>query len=84
MRIPYLWLKEYVPTDLSPEQMGHELTMGGLEVEGADGPWREGERRRLRFRLRNDGFGRWLKTRHKELGGVWMEIHWRSTCARAT
>ena len=33
---------------------------GELEVEGADLPWPEGERRRLRLRLRNTGFARWL------------------------
>ena len=62
----------------APSSLVWRRLAGALEVEGADGPWREGERRRLRFKLRNDGFGRWLKTRHKELGGVWVEIHWRS------
>jgi glycosyltransferase involved in cell wall biosynthesis len=33
---------------------------GELEVEGADLPWPEGERRRLHLRLRNTGFARWL------------------------
>jgi hypothetical protein len=33
---------------------------GELEVEGADLPWPEGERRRLRIRLRNRGFARWI------------------------
>jgi glycosyltransferase involved in cell wall biosynthesis len=33
---------------------------GEIEVEGADPPWPEGERRRLRIRLRNTGFARWL------------------------
>ncbi len=33
---------------------------GEIEVEGADLPWPEGERRRLRIRLRNTGFARWL------------------------
>ena len=62
----------------APSSLVWRRLAGELEVAGADGPWREGERRRLRLRLRNDGFGRWLKTRHKELGGVWVEIHWRS------
>jgi glycosyltransferase involved in cell wall biosynthesis len=50
---------------------------GDLEVEGAAPPWPEGERRRLRLRLRNTGFGSWLATRHDKLGGVWVELHWR-------
>lgn len=29
-------------------------------MQGADLPWSEGERRRLRIRLRNTGFARWL------------------------
>ncbi|MFP5288344.1 MAG: glycosyltransferase, partial [Thermoanaerobaculia bacterium] len=33
---------------------------GEIKVEGADLPWPEGERRRLRIRLRNTGFARWL------------------------
>lgn len=33
---------------------------GELEVQGAELPWPEGERRRLRIRLRNQGFARWL------------------------
>ena len=33
---------------------------GELEVEGAELPWPEGERRTLRIRLRNTGFARWL------------------------
>src|SRR4029077_2162810 len=31
-----------------------------LEVDGANLPWPEGERRRLRIRLRNTGYARWL------------------------
>ena len=61
-----------------PSSLVWRRLAGELEVAGADGPWREGERRRLRLRLRNHGFGRWLKTRHRNLGGVWVEIHWRS------
>lgn len=33
---------------------------GKIEVHGAGLPWPEGERRRLRIRLRNRGFARWL------------------------
>jgi glycosyltransferase involved in cell wall biosynthesis len=42
---------------------------GDLEVEGADLPWPEGERRRLRIRLRNRGFARWVAG-EKGPGGV--------------
>lgn len=34
MKISYNWLKQYVDTDLSPEEMGKILTDTGLEVEG--------------------------------------------------
>lgn len=34
MKVSYNWLKEYVQTDLSPEEMGKILTDTGLEVEG--------------------------------------------------
>ncbi len=33
---------------------------GTIEVEGAEAPWPAGERRRLRVRLANRGFARWL------------------------
>lgn len=33
---------------------------GEIEVEGAGLPWSPGEKRRLRIRLRNTGFARWL------------------------
>jgi phenylalanyl-tRNA synthetase beta chain len=36
MNVTYNWLKEFVDFDLSPEQLAHELTMLGLEVEGMD------------------------------------------------
>jgi phenylalanyl-tRNA synthetase beta chain len=36
MKISYSWLKEYVKTDLSPEEMGKLLTGCGLEVEGIE------------------------------------------------
>jgi glycosyltransferase involved in cell wall biosynthesis len=42
---------------------------GTMEVEGADLPWPEGERRRLRIRLRNEGFARWLAG-EKGPGGI--------------
>ena len=62
----------------SPSSLTWRRLSGNLEVLGAEGPWPEGERRRLRVQLRNDGFGRWLRTREKRLGGVWVELHWRS------
>jgi glycosyltransferase involved in cell wall biosynthesis len=43
-----------------PSSIGWESLPGELEVEGADLPWPEGERRPLRIRLRNRGFARWL------------------------
>jgi phenylalanyl-tRNA synthetase beta chain len=36
MKISYNWLKNYVPTNLPPEQVAHLLTFGGLEVEGME------------------------------------------------
>jgi glycosyltransferase involved in cell wall biosynthesis len=36
---------------------------GEMEVAGAEIPWAPGERRRLRIRLRNTGFARWLAGR---------------------
>ena len=30
------WLKEYVEFDMSPEELAHSLTMGGLEVEAVE------------------------------------------------
>lgn len=30
------WLKEYVDFDMSPEELAHRLTMGGLEVEAVE------------------------------------------------
>lgn len=36
MKISYNWLKEYIKTELSPEEMGRILTDTGLEVEGID------------------------------------------------
>jgi glycosyltransferase involved in cell wall biosynthesis len=44
----------------SPSSLTWGRLPGELEVEGADLPWPEGERRRLGIRLRNTGFARWL------------------------
>lgn len=43
-----------------PSSLAWGKLPGELEVEGADLPWAEGERRRLAIRLRNTGFARWL------------------------
>jgi len=43
-----------------PSSLAWGRLPGELEVEGAEEPWPEGERRRLRIRLRNTGFARWL------------------------
>jgi phenylalanyl-tRNA synthetase beta chain len=39
MRIPYEWLKDYVDVTLAPDELAHELTMHGLEVERVEYPW---------------------------------------------
>jgi phenylalanyl-tRNA synthetase beta chain len=36
MKISYNWLKDYLETDLSPEEIGNILTDTGLEVEGVE------------------------------------------------
>ncbi len=36
MKISYKWLKEYINTDLAPEEISVLLTDTGLEVEGVD------------------------------------------------
>lgn len=36
MRIPYLWLKEFVTITETPEQLAHRLTMAGFEVEALE------------------------------------------------
>ena len=33
MKVPLSWLKEYVDTNLSPEEISHKLTMAGNEVD---------------------------------------------------
>lgn len=37
MRLPYSWLKEFLPIALAPEEVGQVLTMAGLEVDGIEG-----------------------------------------------
>jgi len=36
MIVSYKWLNEFIETGLSPEDMGHKLTMAGLEIEGME------------------------------------------------
>ncbi len=36
MRVPYLWLREFVQFTLPPEEVAEKLTMVGLEVEGSE------------------------------------------------
>lgn len=36
MKVPLSWLKEYIDIAMSPEDLGHMLTMAGLEVESID------------------------------------------------
>lgn len=33
MNVPYKWLQEFVPTDLSPQDLAFRMTMAGLEAE---------------------------------------------------
>ena len=33
MKVPYRWLKDYVATNLSPEELARRMTMAGLEAE---------------------------------------------------
>ena len=37
MKIPLLWLSEYVELPLSPDEMAHRLSMAGAEVEAVEG-----------------------------------------------
>ena len=36
MKASLQWLKEYVPIDMKPEELGDLLTMAGLEIEGME------------------------------------------------
>ncbi len=36
MRVPLEWLKEFVDFSVGPEELGHRLTMAGLEVEAQE------------------------------------------------
>lgn len=39
MKVPYTWLKEYVDTDLEPNELADRLTMAGLEVDRIERRW---------------------------------------------
>jgi len=36
MRVPFEWLKEFVDIKAAPTEVGHKLTMIGLEVEAIE------------------------------------------------
>ena len=36
MKVSLNWLKDYVDVEMSPDELGHLLTMNGLEVEGIE------------------------------------------------
>jgi glycosyltransferase involved in cell wall biosynthesis len=62
--------REDAPPEVpAPSSLAWGRLDGTLEVEGAELPWPEGERRRLSIRLRNTGFARWLAG-EKGPGGV--------------
>lgn len=49
-----------VSDEAAPSSAAWRWLEGEIQVEGADLPWPEGERRRLRIHLRNRSFSRWL------------------------
>jgi glycosyltransferase involved in cell wall biosynthesis len=53
-------LSEEVPVIPPPSSLAWGKLDGDLEVQGAELPWPEGERRRLRIHLKNQGFARWV------------------------
>ncbi len=56
-----------------PTSMAWKTLPGELEVSGAESPWPEGERRRLRIRLANRSAARWLAGERLN-GGVAIEV----------
>ena len=56
-----------------PTSMAWKTLPGELEVDGAEAPWPEGERRRLRIRLANRSAARWLAGERLN-GGVAIEV----------
>ena len=57
----------------APTTLTSGAVVGELHVEGAEPPWPEGERRRLRLTLANRGPARWLGARRGP-GGVAVEV----------
>jgi hypothetical protein len=55
-----------------PTSLCWDRLPGEIEILGAEPPWRPGERRRLRARLRNTGRARWLAG-ERGPGGVVLE-----------
>ena len=66
---PELGLAEPEP----PTSMAWKTLPGELEVQGAEPPWPEGERRKLRIRLANRSAARWLAGERLD-GGVAIEV----------
>ncbi len=67
--VPELGVAEPEP----PTSMAWKTLPGKLEVDGAEAPWPEGERRRLRIRLANRSVARWLAGERLN-GGVAIEV----------
>lgn len=38
MRVPYNWLREYVPVELDPQELADKMSMAGIAVEELDDP----------------------------------------------
>lgn len=65
-------LPEHPPAPAAPTSLCWSRLPADLEVSGAETPWPEGERRRLRVRLVNRGRARWLAG-ERGPGGVVLE-----------
>lgn len=73
-----LWRHEGLPElgdaePAPPTSMAWKDLPGELEVAGAEAPWPEGERRRLRIRFANRSAARWLAGERLD-GGVAIEV----------
>jgi hypothetical protein len=62
-----------VPDEAAPSSAASRWLEGEIAVEGADLPWPEGERRRLRIHVRNRGFSRWLAG-ERGTGGIAVAV----------
>jgi glycosyltransferase involved in cell wall biosynthesis len=58
-----------IPDTSPPSSLTWGRLDGTMDIEGAELPWPEGERRTLRIRLRNTGFAHWLAG-EKGPGGI--------------